>query len=86
MGHLPVTSKFRDAVKSLTSSEQRLRFCDPFETCCRKAFELELIETSFLKGIQALLESSDEQNNIFKGEVYLVGGGPGDPDLLTFAH
>jgi uroporphyrin-III C-methyltransferase/precorrin-2 dehydrogenase/sirohydrochlorin ferrochelatase len=81
-----VASKFRDVVKkSLTSSEQRLRFWQSvFEgPVAEKAFAGRLIEAE--EGIQELLESyQSSQSNMLQGEVYLAGGGPGDPDLLTF--
>lgn len=81
-----IASKFRTAVKaSLTSGELRLRFWQAvFEgPVAEKAFSGRLVEAE--QGIQMLLDSYQQQgDSALRGEVYLVGGGPGDPDLLTF--
>jgi uroporphyrin-III C-methyltransferase/precorrin-2 dehydrogenase/sirohydrochlorin ferrochelatase len=53
-----------------------------------KALEGELAEkvlSGDVAGGQAMLEQMFvEEDNVLHGEVYLVGAGPGDPDLLTF--
>ena len=81
-----IASKFRGIVKeTLTSGEQRLRFWQAvFEgPVAEKAFAGRLEEAE--AGIQALLETyQSSEIKTLQGEVYLVGGGPGDPDLLTF--
>lgn len=78
-----LAGEFRDAVKARFPSMQERRifwenvFVGPIgesmmcgrESAARKALE------------QALEGKRDAAN---RGEVYLVGGGPGDPDLLTF--
>ena len=78
-----IASRFRHAVKNkLNSGEQRLRFWEKVFSgpIAEKAFagQLDAAEA----GIQSLLDNT--QTDCLKGEVYLVGGGPGDPDLLTF--
>ena len=75
---------FRDRVKQrFSSSDQRRRFWEnilqgevaELLIAGRDDTARELLEKS-------LEESGDEPDSI--GEVYLVGAGPGDPDLLTF--
>ena len=78
-----LASQFRHSVKTaITSGEQRLRFWQTIfgGPIAEKAFAGKLSEAE--RDIQALLERS--QQEALQGEVYLVGAGPGDPDLLTF--
>lgn len=78
-----VTSEFRERVKACLPSEaQRLRFWE-------KIFSGHIAEKIFVgnvdeakKEIETLLHRDAKEDLV--GEVYLVGGGPGDPDLLTF--
>ena len=78
-----VASRFRGQVKAaIHSSEQRLRFWEQvFDgPVAEKAFAGKIDEAE--AAITALLQQTEHQP--LAGEVYLVGGGPGDPDLLTF--
>lgn len=78
-----IASKFRHRVKSMVSSEEkRLRFWEKVFTgiVAEKAFAGKPQEAE--QALEALLD--DNADAELKGEVYLVGGGPGDPDLLTF--
>ncbi len=81
-----IASKFRHLVKDkLTSGEQRLRFWQSvFDgPIAEKAFSGKIDDAE--KDIHSLLESYKQlATKELNGEVYLVGGGPGDPDLLTF--
>jgi uroporphyrin-III C-methyltransferase/precorrin-2 dehydrogenase/sirohydrochlorin ferrochelatase len=78
-----VASKFRHRVKSIvTSEEKRLRFWE-------KVFNGLAAEKAFAGKIEEAEQAIEDQlndnaNADLSGEVYLVGGGPGDPDLLTF--
>ena len=74
-------SRFRDKVKAKIAkpSERRLFW--------EEVFEGRVAEEVFIgneKKAEALLEERIEKNESHRGEVYLVGAGPGDPDLLTF--
>ena len=74
-------SRFRDRVKAgiAKPSERRLFW--------EEVFEGRVAEEVFIgneKKAEALLEERIEKNEAHRGEVYLVGAGPGDPDLLTF--
>lgn len=76
------TGRFRDAVKAATSSEgARRRFWEGMVG--GRAGELVLAGRE--AEAEALLqEALSRQKTDGVGEVYLIGAGPGDPDLLTF--
>ena len=79
-----IASKFRAAVKATLSSEaSRLRFWETVFNgpIAEQAYTGKLDKAE--DNLQQLL-SDFEENSQLTGEVYLVGGGPGDPDLLTF--
>lgn len=78
-----IAGEFRDKVKAkFATTQERRRFWED-------AFQGPLVERVLAGQEQAareLLQSLIDEKNIVsnKGEVFLVGGGPGDPDLLTF--
>jgi uroporphyrin-III C-methyltransferase/precorrin-2 dehydrogenase/sirohydrochlorin ferrochelatase len=78
-----IAGEFRDKVKAkFATTQERRRFWED-------AFQGPVVER-VLAGqeqaardlLQNLIDNQDKPTN--KGEVFLVGGGPGDPDLLTF--
>ncbi|MBY0579358.1 MAG: siroheme synthase CysG [Burkholderiales bacterium] len=74
-------SRFRDRVKARITkpSDRRIFWEDIFEG---RVAEKALMGDE--KNAEALLEERIEKGVMHQGEVYLVGAGPGDPDLLTF--
>jgi uroporphyrin-III C-methyltransferase/precorrin-2 dehydrogenase/sirohydrochlorin ferrochelatase len=85
-----VMGKFRSKVKqTLGSLNQRRQFWEQalssnvvslFSQNKPEQAEVELAEQLTTFGEK---ENAAEQNKATRGEVYIVGGGPGDPDLLT---
>lgn len=77
-----LASKYRDTVKASLHFSARRGFWE-------RVFDGPIAEAS-LSGQNELAERllqehiASEQNGNPKGEVYLIGAGPGDPDLLTF--
>jgi uroporphyrin-III C-methyltransferase/precorrin-2 dehydrogenase/sirohydrochlorin ferrochelatase len=77
-----LANRFRPRVKQAISSEnQRRKFWE-------QVFEGRVAEAVFSGdelAAEGLLEAALANHKpVSQGEVYLVGGGPGDPDLLTF--
>lgn len=74
--------KYRGMVKEkMSSPRQRMRF---WETVVNGPIA-ELTFSGQHERAEKLLEQELEQaGSVGRGEVYLVGAGPGDPDLLTF--
>lgn len=78
-----LAADFRDAVKlRYATTQQRRMFWE--RTLAGPVAEMVFSgqEDSARKSLAALLENPADDT--VQGEVYLVGGGPGDPDLLTF--
>ncbi|MDM8564478.1 siroheme synthase CysG [Candidatus Halobeggiatoa sp. HSG11] len=75
-------ASFRDKVKQHLSFNERRRF---WEKVLQGSIAESLLtghKDAATKALENLLANSSTTSE--QGEVYLVGGGPGDPDLLTF--
>jgi len=78
-----IAGEFRDKVKArFATTQERRRFWE--DTFQGPVVERVLAgqEQAARDLLQSLIDNKDHAAN--KGEVFLVGGGPGDPDLLTF--
>ena len=77
-------NEFRDKVKAKFSNTQKRRIFweDVFASTIAEQVFSGNIKQARLDIAQRLDNNIDKPDNI--GEVYLVGAGPGDPDLLTF--
>jgi uroporphyrin-III C-methyltransferase / precorrin-2 dehydrogenase / sirohydrochlorin ferrochelatase len=75
-------AEFRDMVKANLSFAQRRDFWEQVLQGPIAEMLLSGRTREARAALQNLLHSNHEQPK--SGEVYLVGGGPGDPDLLTF--
>lgn len=82
-GHLAqLAAKFREAVKAkLKTGDERLRFWEK----TLNGVTAEHVYAGRMEEAERSLQSTLENPDLrYRGEVYLVGAGPGDPDLLTF--
>ncbi len=78
-----LTARYRDRVKAAFSNpDDRRRFWDRI----LQGSVAERVFSGHMEEAEAVLEKELETFSPSRGmgEVYLVGGGPGDPDLLTF--
>lgn len=78
-----LASQYREKVKAhFTEATDRRRFWDKV----LQGSVAERVFSGHMEEAAAVMEKELESPNLHKGvgEVYLVGGGPGDPDLLTF--
>ncbi len=78
-----LAAKYRSRVKeTYDNPADRRRFWD----CILQGAVAERVFSGHDKEAEILMEKELEKNSSLSGmgEVYLIGGGPGDPDLLTF--
>lgn len=77
-----LAAQFRDQVKSrFPNSEARRRF---WEMVINGDIAEMVLAGNMPQAVTALEQRLSTRNTETLGEVYLVGAGPGDPDLLTF--
>ncbi len=78
-----IAGEFRDQVKAkFATTQARRRFWEDVLQGPMVERVLSGQEQAARELLHDLINDADTASN--KGEVYLVGGGPGDPDLLTF--
>jgi uroporphyrin-III C-methyltransferase / precorrin-2 dehydrogenase / sirohydrochlorin ferrochelatase len=78
-----IAGEFRDAVKAKFTTTQSRRIF--WEGVLQGSFVERVLsgqEQAAREQLARLIDDADATKN--QGEVFLVGGGPGDPDLLTF--
>jgi uroporphyrin-III C-methyltransferase / precorrin-2 dehydrogenase / sirohydrochlorin ferrochelatase len=78
-----IAGEFRDAVKAKFATTQARRIF--WEGVLQGSFVERVLsgqEQAAREQLAELIDDADATKN--QGEVFLVGGGPGDPDLLTF--
>lgn len=79
-----LVASFRDEVKNRLPSSRRRAF---WETILQGPVA-ELVfsgqDETACSALETALSEAEKKDQQSQGEVYLVGGGPGDPDLLTF--
>jgi uroporphyrin-III C-methyltransferase/precorrin-2 dehydrogenase/sirohydrochlorin ferrochelatase len=74
--------RFRELVKTRVTNPPKRRI---FWENVLDGVVAEKVLTGDESGAEAMMrEMLKDEDNISRGEVYLVGAGPGDPDLLTF--
>ncbi len=74
--------RFRERVKTQVTNPAKRRI---FWENALEGVVAEKVLTGDENSAERMLQQMlDDEDNISRGEVYLVGAGPGDPDLLTF--
>src|SRR5690554_647736 len=77
-----LAAKFRDQVRALLPDVQPRRVF--WENTFQGQVAAHVFAGREQEAEQLLLDTMSTAQNVAQGEVYLVGAGPGDPDLLTF--
>lgn len=76
------SERFRELVKQRVTNPPKRRLF--WEDVLEGVIAEKVLSGDEAGGEALLREMLDKEDNVLHGEVYLVGAGPGDPDLLTF--